>query len=412
MAWFLFAPLIVLGIALYVMNPEERTRFIQSALTTIRRAIAEATRHRPELDPFREALRARTRWVVVTPAILGAVTAIFVLRLFAAGSLDDPEALLSWGASVGPRTSNGEWWRLVTMTFVHAGLLHLLVNIIGLAQLGLMLERLVGPFAIAGGFVAAGVFAGLFSLAGHPLAVSAGASGAVFGIYGLAVPSLILCLRPNAPIRIPLLALKRLAPAAVVLILYHHHVITGGERSAELVGFVVGLIWGIVLSIRVGQQKASVRRVAVAAVAASVIVIAYALPRRGILDARPELERLVALEDRTASTYQKAVDKFKLGRTRTEALTELINKTIMPELQEASSRLNGLVGVPHEQQPLVASAGEYLRLRDQSWRLRIEGLRKASLATLREAEKTERTSLEALNRIRPDLAAVGENPSE
>jgi hypothetical protein len=156
------------------------------------------------------------------------------------------------------------------------------------------------------------------------------------------------------------------------------------------------------LSIRVGQQQPSVRRVGVAAVAAIAIAVAFAIPRRGILDARPELERIVALEDRTASTYQKAVDKFKRGRARTEALTELIKTTIMPELQAARSRLNGLVGVPREQQPLVASAGEYLRLRDQSWRLRIEGLRKENLATLREAEKTERTSLEALNRIRPD----------
>jgi membrane associated rhomboid family serine protease len=411
-AWFIFAPLFVIGIAWYVMNPEERTRFIQVALATIRRVITEATRHRPELDPFHEALRARTRRVVVTPAIVAAITAIFVLRLFAAGSLNDPEALISWGASVGPRTSNGEWWRLATTTLVHAGLLHLLVNIIGLTQLGLILERLIGPLAVAGGFIAAGAFAGLFSLAGHPLAISAGASGAIFGIYGLAVPSLILCLLPSAPIRVPLLALKRLAPAAAVFILYHHHVITGGEWSAELVGFVVGLVWGIVLSIRVGQQKPSGRRVAVAAIAASVIVIAFAMPRRGILDARPELERIVALEDRTASTYQKAVDKFKRGRARTEALTELINTTIMPELQAARSRLNGLVGVPREQQPLVASAGEYLRLRDQSWRLRIEGLRKENLATLQEAEKSERTSLEALNRIRPDLAASGENPSE
>jgi membrane associated rhomboid family serine protease len=411
-AWFLFAPLIVLGIACYVMKPDERTRFIQSALTTVRRAIAEVTRHHPELDPFREALRARTPRVVVTPAIVGAITVIFVLRLFAAGSLDDPEALLRWGASVGPRTSNGEWWRLVTMTFVHAGLLHLLVNVMGLTQLGMILERLIGPLAVAGGFITAGAFAGLFSLAGHPLAVTAGASGAIFGVYGLAVPSLVQCLRPSSPIRIPLLVLKTLAAAAAVFILYNHHVITGGEWSAELAGFIVGLVWGIVLSIRVGAEKASARRVAVTAVAATVIVIAYALTHRGILDARPELERIVALEDRTASTYQKTVDKFKRGRTQIEALTELINKTIVPELHEAGSRLNGLVGVPGEQQPLVASAGEYLRLRDQSWRLRIEGLRKANMATLREAERTERTSLEALNRIRPHVAAAGEHASE
>jgi hypothetical protein len=58
------------------------------------------------------------------------------------------------------------------------------------------------------------------------------------------------------------------------------------------------------------------------------------------------------------------------------------------------------------QQALLASAGEYLRLRDQSWRLRAEGLVKSSARTLRKADETEHASLRALEPIRGGASEV------
>jgi hypothetical protein len=109
----------------------------------------------------------------------------------------------------------------------------------------------------------------------------------------------------------------------------------------------------------------------------------------------------VDLEDRTSRAYKAAVDQFKLGAMTAEALAQVINRTIMPELQAARSRLKALAGVPPEHQPLVAHADEYLRLRDESWRLRADGLHQANMLTLRKAESAERQSLEAFERIRP-----------
>ena len=75
------------------------------------------------------------------------------------------ETLVGWGGNVGVRTTNGEWWRLATAMFVHSGMFHLLVNTAALVQLGLILERLVGRLTFAAVYVAAGIFAGLASLA-------------------------------------------------------------------------------------------------------------------------------------------------------------------------------------------------------------------------------------------------------
>ena len=82
-------------------------------------------------------------------------------------------------------------------------------------------------------------------------------------------------------------------------------------------------------------------------------------------------------------------------------LAKLIDQTIVPELQAVGTRLTALEGVPSEQQALVASAEEYLRLRNESWRLRSEGLHKSNLPTLTKAEKPERAALEVLQKIRP-----------
>ena len=111
--------------------------------------------------------------------------------LFGAGAIGDPDTLVGMGASLGTRTTNGEWWRLVTSAFVHTGTFQFIVNIAVLAQLGAVLERLAGRLAFAAVYLSAGVFTGLVSLSSHPVGVTVGASGAIFGLYGLLIATLI-----------------------------------------------------------------------------------------------------------------------------------------------------------------------------------------------------------------------------
>jgi membrane associated rhomboid family serine protease len=338
--------------------------------------------------------------VFLTPALVGLNAGIFVFMLVDAGALSSPETLVGWGGNFGPRTTNGEWWRLVTMMFVHSGLLHLLANVAGLVQLGFILERLVGRVAFAAVYVTSGALAGLVSLSTHPMAVSVGASGAIFGIYGLLLALWLWGRLHRSTVTIPLMVVRWLGPAATVFILFN--VVTDRlDSSAELTGLVTGFVCGLILASGVSDRKPTVLRIAAATAAAIVIVMVSVVPLRGVTDVRPEIERIVAVEDRTASAYETEVNLFKKGRTTAKALAEVIHQTIMPELQAARVRLKALDGVPHEQEPLVAGAEEYLRLRDESWRLRTEGLHKSDMLLLRKAESPERAALEALQKIRP-----------
>jgi rhomboid protease GluP len=399
----LFFLVAVTAFTIYVMSPEERARILRVVLAALGAAFGYARDAAIEdlqrSDPFRDALRARTRWALLTPALVALHVMIFFRMIFDAGPVSSPDTLVAWGGNFGPRTTNGEWWRLVTALFLHSGLLQLLVNIAGLAQLGLLLERLVGPVTFATVYIGAGILVGLVNLSHYPVVVMGGPSGAIFGLYGLLLASAFWGLIHRSPVTIPLSTFKRLALPAGVFVLYN--LATAGLGSAAFIGFATGIAGGLVLTRHVRESKPPMRQVAATTAAILVIAAVSAVFLRGMTDARAEIALVVAVEDRIAGAYRKAVDQFRDGRMSANELAGLIDQTIVPELQAVRARLTALDGVPHEQQSLVAAAQEYLRLRDESWRLRSEGLHKSNLPTLTRAEKPERAALEALQKIRP-----------
>src|SRR5947207_15707740 len=235
-------------------TPEQRAHVGQSILGRIGGVKEAAMRQRPELNAFRDALRTRTPWTPVTPAIAALNAIVFLMMLFAPGSFSDPQTLVAWGGIFGPRTTNGEWWRLATMMFVHAGFVQLVVNLAGLTQAGLLLERLIGNIAFGAVYLAAGIIAALISLLVSPISVSAGASGAVFGVYGLLFVTLALGVSRRSATAVPLRAITRLVPAAALFILYN----LGDDNvqtTAEICGFAVGVLAAVALQVRVADEK-------------------------------------------------------------------------------------------------------------------------------------------------------------
>jgi membrane associated rhomboid family serine protease len=90
----------------------------------------------------------------------------------------------------GPAVAHGDWYRLVSSGFVHYGLLHIGFNMLLLYQVGLILEPALGRFRFVALYFAA-LLAGSFgALLLSPTVLSAGASGAVFGLFGAAAVGL------------------------------------------------------------------------------------------------------------------------------------------------------------------------------------------------------------------------------
>jgi membrane associated rhomboid family serine protease len=397
----LFLALLVIGgFAWYVLTPAERVRIQGPLIAALRRVQRLVLLSYAELGPFRAALRARTRMPLAVPALAAAGVVVFALMAAGPGALDDPDTLVAWGASFGPRTTNGEWWRLVAMLSVHAGVLHLVVNTTALVQAGLLVERLVGTAAFVAVYVAAGLAAGLVDLAVSPVGVSAGASGAIAGVYGLLIAAFGWSHLSRSDVAIPWRAVVLLAPLAAIFAVYNLNTGMIG-REGQIAGFATGLGLGLALAAGVSERKPSLKRSAVALAASVIVVAGLALPMRGMTDPRHALEEVLAMEDRTAAIYARAVQQFRAGRVPAVALADLIEGTILPEVDAAAAPLASLARVPRDYQELVRHAEEYLRLRGDSWHLRAAALRSASMPRLREADQVERASLEALDRARP-----------
>ncbi len=393
----IIALLVLIGAAVYFTTPEERTRFVRYAATLLRRVTESTNRLRVQYGKRAETEETPRGWPIVAIGLTAGTVAVSGWLAFAAGSLADPEKLVSWGANFGPRTTNGEWWRLVTAMFIHASTLGLLVNVAALVQVAVVLERVVGRPALVAVYLSAGIFAGLVSVSVRPVDVTAGASGAVLGLYGLLLTSWMWGLIHQSPaIRLPVIV--KIAPAAAVFLVYHSF---GGELAgtAQTAALVTGFAGGLVLARGFHVRKPSPRRLAVVVATTVVIAVLSGAPLRGLTDVRPLVARIVSVEKTTAAAYEVQVAKFREGRASAEALCSVIERQILPELEAAAATLSAVRGVPTPHEGLTTAARDFVGLRLESWRLRIRGLRKSSMPTLREADSVERKSLALFDKV-------------
>ncbi len=98
----------------------------------------------------------------------------------------DPRLLFVHGGNFAPAVEAGEYWRWLTASFLHGGLIHLVFNLFALAVVGPQVEALYGRLQMLFLFVATGVVAFMGSGWAGPVAVGIGASGGLMGLVGVA----------------------------------------------------------------------------------------------------------------------------------------------------------------------------------------------------------------------------------
>jgi membrane associated rhomboid family serine protease len=190
----------------------------------------------------------------VTPILIYINLAVFLIMFFfGLGFISfKTQDLLKWGANFRPATINGEWWRLLTSTFLHGGLMHLLANMSGLLFVGIFLEPILGRAKYLTAYLLTGVLASCASLWWYDATVSVGASGAIFGLYGMFLAFLL------TKIFTPEFGKAFLLSTLVFIGFNLLAGLTGGiDNAAHIGGLVSGFILGLIFRLTFKEQPSA-----------------------------------------------------------------------------------------------------------------------------------------------------------
>ncbi|HET7146505.1 MAG TPA: rhomboid family intramembrane serine protease [Gaiellaceae bacterium] len=122
---------------------------------------------------------------IVTKTLIGINVAVYLVTIVQGAGLSSPGGeLFNKMFLFGPYVGQGDWWRLITAAFLHAGLVHIGFNMLALWWFGAPVEAYLGPARFIGLYLVAGLAGSAGALVLTPDSVTVGASGAIFGILG------------------------------------------------------------------------------------------------------------------------------------------------------------------------------------------------------------------------------------
>ncbi|GAA4317535.1 rhomboid family intramembrane serine protease [Mucilaginibacter gynuensis] len=184
--------------------------------------------------------------------IIGLNIMVFIIMVFAGlGFISfDGQELFAWGANYRPAVISGQWWRLLTNIFLHGGLMHLIFNMYGLLFVSIFLEPVLGRVKFIIAYFLCGLLASLASIWWYPATLSVGASGAIFGLYGV-LTALLTTKKTDANSQRGLLINNAIFIGINLIIGF-----TGGiDNAAHIGGLLTGFIVGYVMYFFIDDPK-------------------------------------------------------------------------------------------------------------------------------------------------------------
>jgi rhomboid protease GluP len=306
---------------------------------------------------------------------------------------------LAWGANFGPATQDDQWWRLGTAMFIHFGVLHLGMNMWALRDVGRLVERLYGPWRFAALYLGSGVLGNLLSLVvqGNQ-AVSGGASGAIFGLYGAL---LVFLWRERRQVERQ--EFRWLFWTAVVFVALIFAmgiwVVPGIDNSAHAGGFAVGVLLARVLAkpwtARSPQaQPGAWTALAVLLVGAGCLAWQIPPPRYFLheeLKVQQAIQKFTVADQRISRQWNEILITAPAQGLSFEQLAGRIESTVTAGYEQTFEQL--VAATPGSQAPSAAvldSVQAYALQRVQVSRDLVDGLRSNDSQKIRDALRQAR----------------------
>jgi membrane associated rhomboid family serine protease len=187
---------------------------------------------------------------LVTKALIAVNIVVYVITAAQGQGINNPGGSLyiKW-ILYGPWVANGDWWRLITSTFLHANILHIGLNMYFLWWVGSAVESVLGRGRFLLVYLVSGLAGSAGALLVDPGVATVGASGAIFGILGAAV----------VLERQRVYVLGGQAVGLIAISLVFSFVFTGISYGGHIGGLIGGVLCTLVLS-RFGRGHAAYSR--------------------------------------------------------------------------------------------------------------------------------------------------------
>ncbi len=259
----------------------------------------------------------------------------------------DVLAILYAGGNLNPFTLDGEQWRIISSMFLHFGVIHLLVNMLGLYLLGSTLEQITSTPRFIIIYLFCGIAAGIASLLFNLYTISAGASGAIFGLFGYRLGAELV---QDSNDRQKLIALAIGFIGFVII-----NTLVATSISVDIAGHLGGFIAGFVIAVLHYRFQLLVGNWSLVAVTVLLFLTTYALPK-DLLNYYRVFQRVLAAERRTNRFYQNSMNDAQL----VDSLT-----VITKEWDSIGYSLRSLTLIREELQPDTATLARYVSLQKQ-----------------------------------------------
>jgi len=198
----------------------------------------------------------------VSMVLLGINVVAFILQMATEGNIN---SVFQLGAMQGFAVADGDYWRLLTAAFLHAGFLHIAFNMYALYLFGPFVERALGTSRFVIAYLTMAVSSSVFVYwLTEPQVATIGASGAVFGLFGLA---LVLLIRARQDVR-----------GLLVLLAINAFISLQGNISwqGHLGGFVTGVLLGAALAYAPRERRSMFQYAAFGAAWIAIVVAVVA----------------------------------------------------------------------------------------------------------------------------------------
>jgi len=228
---------------------------IEQLRTQTVHTVTEETKQAEEIDKVMKQSRSN---LYVTYGIIAINVVVFILMAIDGAEIfriTNVDVHTKWGSNVTALTFTGDWWRLITSTFIHFGIIHLAMNMYALYTAGVYLEPMLGKTKYIAAYLCTGIIAGIVSLWWHKEGVNgAGASGAIFGLYGVFLALLFTNLIPK---QVRSALLQSIGIFVVFNIVYGMR--SGIDNAAHIGGLLSGMLIGFIFYLEL-SGKINIRK--------------------------------------------------------------------------------------------------------------------------------------------------------